>query len=79
MRPIARCPTKTDLESRIMSTCYACTQYSYNTSNTTYLNSVRQQFQELTQFTTFAALIKLGTLRSNNADGNENVKKKQKV
>ena len=40
---------------------HACTQYCYNTSATTYLKSVCQQFQEITQLTTFAALIKLST------------------
>ena len=40
---------------------HACKQYSYNTSATTYLKSVCQQLQEITQLTTFAALIKLST------------------
>ena len=40
---------------------YACTHYSYNTSTTTYLNSVCQQLQKITQLTTFGALIKLST------------------
>ena len=40
---------------------HACTRYCYNTSATTYLKSVCQQFQEITQLTTFAALIKLST------------------
>ena len=38
---------------------YACTQYSYNTSTTTDLNSACQQLHEITQLTTFALLIKL--------------------
>ena len=57
-RLIARCPTKTDLEFTFLERFYAFTQYSYNTSTTTYLKSVGQQLQEiLTQLTTFAALI----------------------
>ena len=71
MRLLARCPTKTDLESALLDPTKhsqsvfmlhdACTQYSYNTSATTYLKSVCQQLQEITQLTKFAALIKLST------------------
>ena len=32
-----------------MKRFYACTQYSYNTSTTTYLKSVCQQLQEIAQ------------------------------
>ena len=55
------CLRQNHLNQTLAKPFYARSQFSYNKSATTHLKSVCQQLQEITQLTTFEALIKLST------------------